>query len=428
MCWPPCKALLPHAPAPSQPQVKESFELMRDLYKEQAAALRAATDAATAAQASAAARPPPTSRMSKESFGGGAADELDVQGVVEAQPPVEVVDFVGGAGEYGNGEGGIALGVAPDDAKPTDPQWRQPESRGATAMAPMAAAEAQLPMSSAPAAPAATAADFFFTDFKRGAGKELHALLLDNKRTLRERKSAVRKFGLEVNTAKRTIDDVSVMLEHKKHSSDVKGVTETHHNGVKVIDDEEFTLLSRLKAAKATYREAFNKLTDERSTVEYVASATEQCRQQLLADFTRWMVLEHPEHAASNATLQTAALLGEGGAPAAAGITSSIYGANKMGSSTYNDASSIAGGLGGARGTVSFGGASGMGNGAGGVGVDAHGDVVDQDEQFDELETQLALQKDPDSLPFFKASKLARARKTDAGAVVRAKRPPGFVL
>ena len=55
--------------------------------------------------------------------------------------------------------------------------------------------------------------------------------------------------------------------------------------------------------------------------------------------------------------------------------------------------------------------------------------VDDQDDRFEKMEQQLALERDPDSLAFFNASKLANARnrKQPKGASVRApKGAPAF--
>ena len=96
------------------------------------------------------------------------------------------------------------------------------------------------------------------------------------------------------------------------------------HNGVTadVIDDEEFSLISELKSAKASYRAAFDKLTDERATVEYVSGTVEQCRGQLLADFTKWLATERPEAAASISPVALSAAA-SGGVGSGAGLYAS---------------------------------------------------------------------------------------------------------
>jgi len=397
-------------------QVKESFELMRDLYKEQAQLLRAATEAAREAAENRA--PPRAQQSGGSSLAPQPVDNLgmNLETEVVEHAPVEVV-MVGDGGEFGDNSSGIAVGIAPDDDRPSDPQWRTPAP--AVAAAPPALAEAPFAQRSSASyggsgpLPGQGAADAFFSDFKRGAGGEVHALLLENKKTLRERRSDLRRFGLEVNGAKKEIDSLQSQLKQLTGS---KG-DPTHHNGVKVIDDEEFQLLSKIKGAKTRYRTCFDQLTDERSTVEYISSAVEQCRQQLLTDFSAWMAHEHPEHAATSAALKVAAALGENSVPAAlgGGMTSSAYGSTKLAGTGYNEVSMSRGSLGGGYGGYAPAPAKAMG-----------GEVVDQDEQFEDLETQLALAQDPDSLPFFKASKLARARKTSGENVVRSKGPRAF--
>ena len=148
--------------APTLRQIKESFELFRELYREQGAQLRSATDAAAAATA-AATRAARTSSERMGSASGGArpaaagadgADGADggvvLSAEVEASPPVEVVDFVGGA-ESGGADGGFACGVAPTDSRPADPQYRTaarasvaPGALGALGGAPIDVADPKL--------------------------------------------------------------------------------------------------------------------------------------------------------------------------------------------------------------------------------------------------------------------------------------------
>ena len=63
-------------------------------------------------------------------------------------------------------------------------------------------------------------------------------------------------------------------------------------------------------------------------------------------------------------------------------------------------------------------GAHGEGEGAYGEGGQG-GEREDQDEEFDTLETQLVLGRDPDSLPFFKAAKASSNRAGRGGGIDR---------
>ena len=413
-------------------QVKESFELFREIYQEQSGKLMDASKAAaSAAQAYAQAPSMASGGAAAVASGGGEADA----------PPVEVVDYVGGEDGLSGGSSGFGCGVAPSNSRPSNPQYADRRVSAAAGIAPAASDPYPTVGVGALATPEPasqpTRPDYYYSDFKHGAGAELHALLLENKATLRQRRAAVRQHALGVNEAKHAIDDIKHQLDAKKMSKSAeKNMAE--HNGVtaEVIDDEEFALIAKLKAAKGSYRAAYDQLTDERSTVEYVTSAVEQCRSQLVADYGKWMAVEHPEAAVSKAQLAAAAgndlksdsLSQPSSIPGPSfhtSYTSAVYSGS---SSIYGSNAGLVMGLDGGYGGASGGGTRML------SGVNEESEMsreFDQEEQFEVMENQLAMQNGPESIPFFKASKLANAkgRKTnDKGASVRAKGKPGFVL
>ena len=288
-------------------QMKETLELMRSLYAEQGAQLKdAEARAARAARRAPRTPPPPPPRRRRSVHA-----EVDDPG----QVPVEVVELVGEV-EGGGGASGFACGVAPADARPSDPQFavETPRAGAAPALAskaltPRPSKEAPYGMGGGAASAHSAPPEGFFSEFKQTAGAELHAQLLQNKATLRARKAAQRRCAVEVNASKAEIDDLKAEIEQKKLArADRPPVSLPQGGGAAadVIDDEEFALLSRLKQAKARYRAAFDALTDERSTAEDVGSTVEQCRSHLLADFTTWMGREHPEAAESAAAIAAA--------------------------------------------------------------------------------------------------------------------------
>ena len=183
-------------------------------------------------------------------------------------------------------------------------------------------------------------------------------------------------------------------------------------------------MMGVLKAAKERYRRAFDELTDERANVEYIAQTVENCRVQLLQDFSKFVAEEYPGSSASAAAIAAVTAAAEGGS---------------MGQSSGAGASVVVGGsdfgFGGATGgdRSAYGltsssvrvGARGAGGGlATGSRLGPGGDVIDQDEEFERMETNLVLSQDPDSLPFFKASKLASARSAAKPSNVRTKPKP----
>ena len=364
--------------ASSLRQVHETYAMFKLLYNELAAQLKDANErlgALRAAQAN-----------------GARGGPLHLSAETDDQPNVEVVLVGDVDGGGGGGSGGFAAGEAPPDAKPDSMEFAQG----------MLSARAPAPSSPSPAAaPAASGArgggaEAHIAEFKMTAGAELNALLLENKASLREKRAAQRKLAHEVNGAKREIDEVKEMLESKREARE--GEDEAAR-GADVIDEEEFAWLNKLKACKARYRAAFEQLAEVRGEVEYMAGLVEGCRTQLVRDFEAWMREEHPEEDAP------AALVSALGEPTPVG----------------GFGGGFATGLGG-----------GVGMGAAGFGAaiasprSAVEESFDQDEQFDEMNTQMILSKDPDSLPFFKASRLAGRQLggTNRAAGPRAKPKP----
>ena len=398
---------IPELEASTLRQVTETFEIFRALYREQAQALQAATERASAAAVPGA--PGMPSGGMEGAVGGGGVSLL---AEAEEAPRVEVVDLVGEVAD-GGGASGFGCGVAPADARPPhDPQLTaaaaQPSSMPAAAMinggsAAMGAGEASMATGAAMAmgsvsgvgAPGKHEAEFF-AEFKEGAGAEVAALLVQNKNTLREHKNAARGYAHEVNRAKEEIDAL-------KQEVDTRRKTRPSDGRADVIDGEEFELLSRLRGAKAKYRQSFAQLSDERSSVDYATGLVENCRAQLLADFSAWLVMEHPEAAGGATALAAAAAAANDGAalqqPSYASSIGAFTGGGRLGSgfdAGYGGSSSLLLG----RGSGSLKGA----DPAAAMHSARLATPMDQDEQFEAMAKGMILDKDPDALPFFNAS------------------------
>ncbi|KAL1503386.1 hypothetical protein AB1Y20_011437 [Prymnesium parvum] len=313
---------LPELEVISVRHVKETYEQMKALYQAQAHELATARAALAHAPAEAC---------------GGAR----LRGGADEAVPVEVV-------EVGELLGGAAFGVAPPDARPADGQalaLAAGRRGGGEADAPPSAAAGDSLEAAAAAeeeesgAPAGSAAEYF-AEFKRGDGVEVNKMLLENKASLRELRGKQRAISRNVNATKREIDELKAIADHKRELRQQGELKD-------VIDEEEFACLSKLKASKQRYRELFDELREARSDAEYVGSLVESCRQQLLADFERWVRLRDPAVAPHG-------LLPPPPEPPAR--------------------------------------------------------ELDADEEFDSIADQMALTADPDSLPFMKAAKHASAR------------------
>ena len=419
--------------------IKESFDIFRTIFKEQQNALEQATAHAQVARQQAAAV------AASGGGGGGGGGGIEVAGEIEVQPPVEVVDFVGDAIEGAGATSGFGCGVAPADSKPAA-DFMKPASYVPPPV------DSRAAMLGAPAASGALSPDGlgggsgdaskFFAEFKSGAGYEVAGLLRENKTTLRERRADVRRVALEVNAAKREIDNMTDKLEQLKASKE-SNVQVVNGRPTEVIDDEEFAMISQLKAAKASYRTAYDQLAEERGNVEYTNTIVENCRAQLPIGLLGVDGGRASRSAASAAVLAAAAA-GEGN-NAKGGGGGRTPRADALSQPSYGGASSIYGGMSGYGAVSGLGMGSGFGGGGslvlGGKGGGAMmssaelpppgtaASFDDQDDRFEKMEQQLALERDPDSLAFFNASKLANARnrKQPKGASVRApKGAPAF--
>lgn len=266
-------------------QIRENYALFRQLYQEQAAA---------------------TKSISVETVCPRCAGGLSMSVETDlAMPPVEIIDMVGTLAEDGGGEG-FGVGVAPPGAKPeslTLPNMVAAVKRIGT---PDVAA-APLPVVPIDSAEASSTAASAFEEFKKTAGVDTHALLLENKRALRESKASARTHATQVNAAKRQIDDAKARLDRLRGP---RAAASPAGGAAEVIGEEEFQLLEALRKAKQRYRDAFIRLTDETDKSDYVAQTVENCRAQLLTDFGAFLKAERPDAAASADALLAAVSAG----------------------------------------------------------------------------------------------------------------------
>jgi len=188
-------------------------------------------------------------------------------------------------------------------------------------------------------------------------------MLVENKSTLRELHRKVRTLSSQVNGTKRSIDELKRSLQHKK---EVRANQEAEDEPG-VIDEEEFSCINQIKKCKEEYKAAFEEYREAKNDIPYIESLVESCRQQLVADFERWMRLENPTIAAHVA-------------------------AGRPEPSTPPPQPS--------------------------------GDRADPDEEFEDMAEQMILTSDPDSLPFLKAAKHASHRGSPNKGNAVGRKPP----
>lgn len=296
--WPRSPCTLPAPPSPLKPsplrphrQVRDTYELFKQLYNEQAAKLREMEQRAVACEQRCAGMPSSPAGMSVTAE---AAEKPPVEVSARAlgcllcfafSPTLcphsptagrllavlamlmvlglcsgQVVNMVGDVMAEDGGDG-FGVGVAPPNAKPANPAFNAlplPPSNAEVSVGPTGGFSVALNMTprgeepTFSSAPGLEMEGRLFKAFKHGAGAVVNAQLNDNKQTLKERKAAVRQLGTQVNLAKREIDQTKVQLDRMRELNKPHAAS----NGSKpeVIDDEEFRLVGALKAAKQKWR------------------------------------------------------------------------------------------------------------------------------------------------------------------------------
>jgi kinesin family protein 6/9 len=128
-----------------------------------------------------------------------------------------------------------------------------------------------------------------FELFKKGKGSEMNKNLLENKATLKSKKKTAKEMAESINALKTQIDSLKERLEKKKevHADDADAI---------VVDEEEFAMISSLRASRDKYKISFAALKTLRSEIEYCQKLVDQCRQQNLAEFEHWLESRYANH------------------------------------------------------------------------------------------------------------------------------------
>eukprot|EP01137_Pigoraptor_chileana_P026532 Opistho-2@7958 len=201
-----------------------------------------------------------------------------------------------------------------------------------------------------------------FEDFKTERGSEINRILLENKAVLKEKKRIGRDLSTSVNIAKKDIDDLKNAIQRHK---DAAG----QPPGEDIIDEEEFSMLRRLRDLKQKYRTDYEELRAVRSDIEYCQRLVDQCRHKLMTEFETWY---HQ------------VLMGE------------PPGRSNMGSASMGGMKSPDRGM---------------------------EDVLDDQERFDRLQMEKLMNEEPDAIAFYKARK-NNERKTMVSMTPKKKPTP----
>uniref|UniRef100_UPI000B4C22A7 kinesin-like protein KIF9 n=1 Tax=Lonchura striata TaxID=40157 RepID=UPI000B4C22A7 len=126
-----------------------------------------------------------------------------------------------------------------------------------------------------------------FELFKKATGQEIHRIFRDNKRILIARKKRSHAVVQEINSLKQQMEAVKEALEAQKQKRRQEGEY-MDEKGQVIIDEEEFSLILKLKGLKEEHRAGFTELQDLKAEIQYCQQLLDKCRKRLISEFEIW--------------------------------------------------------------------------------------------------------------------------------------------
>ena len=180
---------------------------------------------------------------------------------------------------------------------------------------------------------------------------------------MREARTARGGVARQVNNMKQQMDAIKVRVEYKAAERDQRT-----DEGEMIIDEEEYSLRMELKETKAQYKKYHDQLSELTRSFASAQEESESARNELLHSFDEWYAenFTEPEPFEGKSTLKSS--LGGGGGSAAS--------LRNTGEATKS--------------------------------VEGSGEVMDDDEVFEQMRTEKLLSTAPDSLAFVRARQSQR--------------------
>jgi len=126
--------------------------------------------------------------------------------------------------------------------------------------------------------------DEAFEEYQRNlGGKELAAVLMENKQELKKKQAESREVAIAINSFKGEIDRLSAEMEHMDSFYPKSKEGET-----RVLDEPVYQRLNEVNALKAKYREEFRSHQTKQAEISMLERLIGQCREKLLAEFAEW--------------------------------------------------------------------------------------------------------------------------------------------
>lgn len=123
-----------------------------------------------------------------------------------------------------------------------------------------------------------------FEKFKKERGLKINNILIENKKILIENRKELQQKSLELNTLKSEIDSLRAKLDENKQKRIEQGLSEQEA----ILDQEEFSCINSLRAAKFTYKTLLTEINSLRPKIEYCQNSVDKARQDLLLQFDIW--------------------------------------------------------------------------------------------------------------------------------------------
>ncbi|NXM18115.1 KIF9 protein, partial [Ploceus nigricollis] len=126
-----------------------------------------------------------------------------------------------------------------------------------------------------------------FEVFKKETGREIHRIFRENKRILIARKKRSHSVAQRLNSLKQQMEEIKEALEAQKRKRRQEGEY-TDEKGQVIIDEEEFSLILKLKELKEEHRAGFAELQDLKAEIQYCQQLVDKCRKRLISEFEIW--------------------------------------------------------------------------------------------------------------------------------------------
>ena len=124
-----------------------------------------------------------------------------------------------------------------------------------------------------------------FKEFKENEGKQLEEDIKNNRADLRAKKEEMAKLKEICNKAKKEIDALKGKLEEKNEEKQKSLELDAEED---VIDEEEFSMLRKLKDQKKLYRENFDRYKVLKGDSYFIQNSVDQLKEQLVFKFEVW--------------------------------------------------------------------------------------------------------------------------------------------